>query len=87
MKVKELIAALLNADPELEVCYFSDLGVMSVENANLCEGSFERPYGRKLINEHCNSKYVGLGSAGDFECTAPNDIVNLIYDLRYNRKI
>ena len=67
MKVKELIAVLQKADPEMDVCNFSDFSVRSLEDVGIYNGEYKAPLGLKLIMEQKKCEYVGLGNPGDFE--------------------
>jgi hypothetical protein len=70
MKVRELIAALSKADPEADVCYFSDdrSGAQSLEYVAVWRGAYDRTMqSNALRSEQVEASFVGLLNPGDFE--------------------
>lgn len=70
MKVKDVIAALSKADPELLVCQFTDGGPHEVEDIGVFKGPHSVSTAPKLVWGFGNGEYVGIGNPGDYEASA-----------------
>jgi hypothetical protein len=85
MKVKQLIEALLKADPELDVCTFSDQGVVRLSahdhEVAVYEGEYETDNYPKLNVLYRCGQYVGLGNPANWDDLAPCDVVNPVKEL------
>ena len=76
MKVKELIKVLGNIDPNLDVGYLHDNGVISADESGVYEGTFTYPCGNKMIFKHDRRKYFVIGNPGNFDSPAYHDECN-----------
>ncbi len=85
MKAKYLIALLQNADPEMDVCIFSDTGIDALSSDGSAVAVFEGDYRGdmlpKLAPTFKSGRYIGLGHPGDFDYCAPDDVVHWVKDL------
>jgi hypothetical protein len=81
MKVRDLLVALQNADPDLDVCQFADDQVISVDDVGVWLGEYKRPMGMKLIFERVTGTYVGLGNPGDHDTLSKHSVCSPIQDL------
>jgi hypothetical protein len=70
MKVKQLIEALQKFDPDLEVGYLHDNGVIYAEEVGVYQGNFLNKYGDKMIFKRERRKFVTVGNPGDFNIPA-----------------
>lgn len=71
MKVKDLIAALSKADPEMMVCQFTESGAEEVEDLGVFKGPYNFSMAPKMVWGRTSGEYVGIGNPGDYEATAP----------------
>lgn len=67
LKVKDVLAALKKADPEADFCMFSDFGTVALQHIAVYNGEYHRPLGNKLVLEHVNGHFVGVGNPGNFD--------------------
>ncbi|MDO8729527.1 MAG: hypothetical protein Q7K26_06660 [bacterium] len=81
MKVHEILEALKNADPNMDVCLFADDSVFSVEDVNVWSGEYRRPFGAKVIFESINGTYVGLGNPGNYDSLCQDSVCHHVKDL------
>ena len=81
MKVRDLVAALQKADPNLDVCLFADDDVQAVNDVGVWSGAYHRPMGAKMALERVQGTYVGLGNPGDFDTLASDTVCHSIQVL------
>lgn len=81
VKVKDLIEALSQADPELTVCQFTETGPEEISDVGIFRGEHRTDAAPKMIWAHDNGKYVGLGNPGDYEATALVEDCEPVRDL------
>ena len=81
MKVKDLIAALSEADPEATVCQFTEDGSYEIENIGVFKGEYRTDMAPKLIWGYASGEYVGIGNPGDYEVSNLQENCQRIRDL------
>lgn len=83
MKAKDLIALLANANPEDDVCVFTEYGPEEVTRADVYVGFYNKDMAPKLTSQRIdNARFVGLGNPGDFDVTESHEDCALVYDLQ-----
>ena len=74
MKVKHLIEILSKLDPELDVGYMHNSGVLYADSVGVYEGLFHGPNGNKMTYKTSKQKYLLIGNPGNFEELAYHDV-------------
>jgi hypothetical protein len=69
LKVKDLLAALSKADPEMDVCLFTEQGVLGVDYVEVWSGEYSRTNGLEGVLEKVDGEYVGIGQPGEYPAT------------------
>lgn len=68
MKNKDLIAALQQLDPEMEVCVFHDIGAMNVnDHIGIYRGLHEDTENVKAIWVQKEGEFIGIGNPANYE--------------------
>lgn len=67
MKVRELIEALKEFNPELEVQTFHDMGAVGIYGPTLYYGEYEDVDNCKAIRVTIRGRFVGIGNPADFD--------------------
>ena len=74
MKVKNLTQVLSKLDPELDVGYMHDGGILYADVVGVYEGLFYGPNGNKMTYKTTKQKYLLIGNPGNFEELAYHDV-------------
>lgn len=73
MKVKELMEALKQFDPELPVGVLHDNGVMSTNEVGIYEGLYLNGDSPKMIYKREKRQFVAIGNPGNYAIPAYED--------------
>ena len=78
MKISELKVLVdeLNAiNPDLDVCYFHDLGPLLLEAIDAYDGDYENPDNKKLLLTFKQGPFIGIGNPANFDIDTPLDLI------------